>query len=133
MDAQAPIPTRDPSFEEYLTCWVNWVIGSRTDLKRNTLSILVKGLRYETSLLSDKSPYDAFHSTITNRLTLICSIVNLMNKITVGQHDFETIANMLLRPFTQSAEIVRFQANKVASFLNRWHPSRHGTRMPWKL
>ncbi|KAF9569854.1 Las1-domain-containing protein [Agrocybe pediades] len=80
---------RDLSFEEYIACWVNWTVKSPNensmDMKRDVLTVLVKGLRYEASSLSDKSP-----------------IVKLVHQISAGEPDFERMANLLLKPFAQN-------------------------------
>ncbi|KAF8973866.1 Las1-like-domain-containing protein [Flammula alnicola] len=84
-------PKSDPSYYMYIACWVSWTIKtwinslpSYIDLKKDTLSNLMKGLGYDPSLMSSQSAY----------------VIQVLN-LTSGQGEFEAITALLLRPPSQ--------------------------------
>ncbi|KJA29303.1 hypothetical protein HYPSUDRAFT_61328 [Hypholoma sublateritium FD-334 SS-4] len=86
----------DPSYYMYLASWVSWAVKTWSDnspayanLKKDTLTILMKGLGYNPSPVLKQSP------TFT-----------LLRCLTSGQEEFEAVTALLLRPPSQIPKTV---------------------------
>ncbi|KAF8203715.1 Las1-like-domain-containing protein [Pholiota molesta] len=88
LDSVSSQGNTDPSYLMYIACWVSWAMQTWNessplylDLKKDTLANLMKGLGYNCSALSNQSPAFA-----------------LLQCLTSGQKEFETIKELLLKP-----------------------------------
>ncbi|KAH9486690.1 Pre-rRNA-processing protein las1 [Psilocybe cubensis] len=76
----------DPSYQDYIACWVVWMIQiwredtpTHLDLKRYVVSVLMKGLGHEVADLPSRS-----------------AIVTLLKKISAGQRELEMMTQLII-------------------------------------
>ncbi|KDR85290.1 hypothetical protein GALMADRAFT_234064 [Galerina marginata CBS 339.88] len=93
----APLQTseahkRDPSYDGYLACWIIWVIENWKDnlpvyfnLKKHVLSILMRGLGYDSSTLSSRS-----------------AVLALLKKLCAGHEGFEPMIALVFMSHFQA-------------------------------